>query len=218
MSPNTIVFDCDGVLLNSNKVKSNAFYEAVSSYGSKYAMQLVEYNKQNGGISRFKKFDYFFSQILKKKVTEKDKKSVLQLFSNYTTEGMLNCTLTPKISSLKYYLNKIGWFIVSGGYEDELRDVFAQRNLSSYFNGIYGSPRNKYKIFEDLLMENKLRKPVLFLGDSKLDYEVSKSFGFDFIFISGWTEFSNWKSFTFENQILNVPFVKDITKYLTIES
>ena len=29
----SLVFDCDGVVLNSNKVKTEAFYQAVLPYG-----------------------------------------------------------------------------------------------------------------------------------------------------------------------------------------
>ena len=36
---------------------------------------------------------------------------------------------------------------------------------------------------------------LLYIGDSKYDYEVSTSLGLDFIFLKGWTEFKEWESF-----------------------
>ena len=59
----TIVFDCDGVILNSNKVKSDAFSTVAKKYGEDEAKKLVSYNKKNGGVSRYLKFQYFI-QIL----------------------------------------------------------------------------------------------------------------------------------------------------------
>ena len=46
----TIVFDCDGVILNSNKVKSDAFRKVAKNYGEDEAKKLVSYNKKNGAI------------------------------------------------------------------------------------------------------------------------------------------------------------------------
>jgi len=60
------IFDCDGVLLDSNRVKTEAFHSAVLDYGCEYADRLVAYHVEHGGISRFKKFEYFFDNILGK--------------------------------------------------------------------------------------------------------------------------------------------------------
>ena len=49
----TIIFDCDGVILNSNKIKTEAFYNVTATYGIEAANELVSYHKLNGGISRY---------------------------------------------------------------------------------------------------------------------------------------------------------------------
>jgi len=48
-----LVFDCDGVVLNSNKIKTQAFYEATKQFGHESAQALVDYHVANGGISRY---------------------------------------------------------------------------------------------------------------------------------------------------------------------
>ena len=51
-------------------------------------------------------------------------------------------------------------------------------------------------------MSNKdFKKPAVYLGDSKYDYEASKKASIDFIFIYEWTEFKNWKKFCDDNKI-----------------
>jgi|GEM_PF-7033688 len=60
----TLVFDCDGVLLNSNKVKTQAFYRAAQQYGDNAAQSLVDYHLKHGGVSRYKKFKFFLENIL----------------------------------------------------------------------------------------------------------------------------------------------------------
>ncbi len=53
----TFIFDCDGVLIDSNRVKSNAFFAAGLLYGEEAAHRLVEYHRSSGGVSRYKKFE-----------------------------------------------------------------------------------------------------------------------------------------------------------------
>ena len=60
----TIIFDCDGVILNSNDIKTNAFYEIAKVYGHLPALELKNYHKINGGVSRYEKFNYLFTNIL----------------------------------------------------------------------------------------------------------------------------------------------------------
>lgn len=64
----TLVFDCDGVVLNSNKVKTEAFFKAALPYGEAAAQQLVEYHVARGGISRYKKFAWFVENVVSDQV------------------------------------------------------------------------------------------------------------------------------------------------------
>mgnify|MGYP002280379498 CR=1 FL=1 len=48
---NTLVFDCDGVILNSNSIKTEAFYQTALPHGEDAAQVLRDYHLCNGGIS-----------------------------------------------------------------------------------------------------------------------------------------------------------------------
>jgi hypothetical protein len=61
-----------------------------------------------------------------------------------------------------------------------------------------------------LLKSKEIQSPGLFLGDSRLDHEVAKAFGLDFIFLSQWTEFSDWQIYCQSNGIQSVPGITDI--------
>ena len=64
----TLIFDCDGVILNSNQIKTEAFYNVAKIYGHPAAQALKEYHILNGGISRYQKFEYLLTKILKKRI------------------------------------------------------------------------------------------------------------------------------------------------------
>ena len=88
----SIIFDCDGVLLDSNTIKSEAFYQSVLPFGQKYADEFIQYHKNNGGISRYKKFEYFLNKTNHVNYFEREKeissarKKILDYSTNWHHE------------------------------------------------------------------------------------------------------------------------------------
>jgi phosphoglycolate phosphatase-like HAD superfamily hydrolase len=209
----TIAFDCDGVILNSNKVKTNAFYDAALPYGENNAEELKNYHTQNGGISRFKKFRWFVDHFLERSLRNEAYEQLLTRYADIVEKGLLNCEFNDDLYELKKQTPNAKWLIVSGGSQSELRALFKNRNLSYLFEGgIYGSPDSKEDIFDRELAKNNISVPSLFIGDSKYDYFSSSKYGLDFVFLSQWTEVDNWKSFCEENGINYVDSLKSINQ------
>lgn len=61
-----IFWDFDGVIADSVNVKTDAFYELYLPYGKEVAEKVKEYHLANGGVSRFKKFEYWETELLGK--------------------------------------------------------------------------------------------------------------------------------------------------------
>lgn len=59
----SLIFDCDGVILHSNKIKTEAFYKVALRFGKVAADKMVDYHVRNGGISRYKKFEWLLINI-----------------------------------------------------------------------------------------------------------------------------------------------------------
>lgn len=187
----TWYFDCDGVLLDSNKLKTDAFYEVALPYGEEAAKKLVEYHKATGGVSRYEKMAYLQTEILGQ---EEDPEITAKLSSEYGSvchDKLLACDEAPGLRDFLDYLKGSGRtaYVVSGGSQEQLRDVFAARGLNKYFDGIYGSPTTK----DDIL--RKLAGSGVFIGDSKYDYVASNAAGHDFIFMNRLSEFKGWARF-----------------------
>ena len=197
----SIVFDCDGVVLNSNKVKTEAFFKAALPYGETAAQQLVDYHIQRGGISRYKKFEWFIENV----VAGQAGPSLDELLAAYATEvshGLLTCDIAEGLAELKAKTPQANWLIVSGGDQQELREVFAKRNIARLFDGgIFGSPDSKDDILARQLSSQLIKQPALFLGDSKYDFKAATSAGLDFVFLSDWTEVPDWQAFCQANHI-----------------
>lgn len=192
----SVVFDCDGVILDSNEVKTNAFYNSTVSYGDGYARALVEYHKKNGGVSRYEKYKYFLTDILGGELCHEELNSLINDFASQVRQGLMTCGVAPGLEDLRKQNHGAKWFVVSGGDEAELREVFAARCLDHLFDGgIFGSPDSKDLILAREFDNANMTKPGIFLGDSKYDFESSRRAGLDFIFISGWSEFVGWESY-----------------------
>jgi hypothetical protein len=160
---------------------------------------MVDYHISYGGISRYKKIDYFINNYLQnrtKKYLQDLKVDLLKNFSDIVKNKLIKSEVCNDLQLLKLRTKNSKWFIVSGGDEEELNYTFKKKKISSLFDGgIYGSPSNKFEIIEDEIKKGNIIKPAIYFGDSKLDYEVADFYNFDFVFVYQWTEFDNWKYF-----------------------
>lgn len=214
----SIVFDCDGVILDSNRVKTEGFRSAAIPYGESAAAALVDHHVANGGVSRYLKFSYFIENIIRehapKLVPENPKAAMHRLLSDYAQSvraGLMNCAVAEGLEDLRAATPEARWLIASGGDQIELRDIFRARGISGYFDGgIFGSPESKDRIISREIESGTISKPALFLGDSRLDHQVATKHDLDFVFLSGWTELPEWQEYTSQFDIMSISYLVNI--------
>jgi phosphoglycolate phosphatase-like HAD superfamily hydrolase len=211
-----LAFDCDGVVLDSNRVKTEAFRKATLPYGRAAAQAMVDYHVANGGVSRYKKFAHFLEHLVH--IDVEDKCSAMDVllanYALYVRHGLLSCEIAPGLDALRRQTASARWLIVSGGDQAELRDVFAQRGIAEFFDGgIFGSPDSKEEILTRELASANIQQPALFLGDSKYDYLAARSAGLDFVFISGWSELENWNEWVVAHQLSHAQGVQNLVSH-----
>lgn len=191
-----LVFDCDGVVLDSNAVKTEAFHEVALPFGTAAAQDFVDYHQANGGISRYRKFEYFLQEIVGGDGALALLPGLLDQYAAAVRQGLLDCAVAPGLQALRAQLPGSRWLIVSGGDEAELRDVFSVRGLDGLFDGgIFGSPTPKDRILSRELASGNIVGPALFLGDSRFDYLCAHEAGLDFVFLQAWSEFHDAAAF-----------------------
>ena len=72
-----IIFDFDGVVAESGKIKTQAFAELYQSYGEAIVAAVVQHHNQNGGMSRYRKFRYYQQHFLDKPTLTADEEKEL---------------------------------------------------------------------------------------------------------------------------------------------
>lgn len=199
MSPpawETIVFDCDGVILDSNRVKTEAFRQAALPYGSDAADALVAYHVAHGGVSRYAKFAHFLDALVPPGRTGPGLDELLARYAGAVRDGLLSCAIADGLAALREATPGVRWLVASGGDQAELREIFALRGIDGYFDGgIFGSPDTKDVILAREIEAGNITRPALFVGDSRYDHEAASRAGLDFIFIHGWSEFVGWTDY-----------------------
>ena len=200
----TIVFDCDGVVLDSNVIKTEAYFRTAKTLGATdvQAQALVDYHVSLGGISRYHKFDYYIREILLQPVTETAIQALLDNFSKELEAGLMQCELAKGLFELRTATPNTNWLILSGGDQQEIRTLFVKRKIDQLFDGgLFGSPNNKDEVLAREKENGNIQLPALFLGDSKYDFEAADRAGLDFIFLSDWTEVPDWQAFCTANKL-----------------
>ncbi|PLP89236.1 HAD family hydrolase [Pseudomonas sp. FFUP_PS_473] len=184
----SLIFDCDGVLLDSNRVKTEAFFNVAKQYGLDSAEKLVQYHVSNGGVSRYKKFD-FFKRFILPLGNDAVIEEMLSEYAKNVEAGLMQCAVSEKLYELRELTKSANWLVVSGGDQEEIRRVFQERGISKFFDGgIFGSPDDKEKILEREIASRNISSCSVFLGDSKYDRVVAEKYNVDFIFVSEWSE------------------------------
>lgn len=200
----TIVFDCDGVLLDSNKIKVQTYYNVAKRMGGTdaQAQAFADYHIEQGSFPRNGKIQYYLKHIVKQVETPELMQAYLEAFDTLLDESLMCCEVAAGINELKAYTKQSRWMVLSGGDQIGLRQIFERRALTVLFEcGIFGGPDIKENVLAREKANGNIQMPALFIGDSKYDHRASTGAGLDFVFLSDWTEVKDWKGYCQENDI-----------------
>ena len=181
-----IIFDFDGVILDSTKIKTDAFINIFKHKHSEYLPEILDHHHNHLGISRSNKLRIYFEDIIKIKLTNFKLQNFIQLFSDYCLNRILNCNFIP--GARQFIVNNhksYKFFISSGTPTKELKYICKYRKLDMYFHRIYGSPQKKSTHIKRIKKIYKLKSnEIIFLGDGMSDYKAAKENKLNFIGIN----------------------------------
>ncbi len=190
----TYIFDCDGVILDTNRVKINCFMKTISSYDCNKQDQFLRYLIENGGVTRDLKYRYFLKEIVgiedkekvdclaKDLVRDFSEKVQVELAQSIFTKGFL-----AFIDKLKSRGKKI--YVWTGGRESEVIKMIHDKGIDSFFSGVYGAPGGKEESLKRLVAKEKISTDkTIIIGDSEEDLKGAMLLNIMFLFISGYTD------------------------------
>ncbi|MGH8684118.1 MAG: HAD family hydrolase, partial [Nitrosospira sp.] len=172
-----IIFDFDGVVVESGDIKTQAFANLYRAHGEGVMAEVARYHRLHGGMSRYQKFHDFQQHLLEKPpLTPDEERQLDRLFSELVVEAVIASEIVPGAAELiRKEAARIPLFIASGTPEAELNTIVMRRGLASYFTAVRGSPTPKQMLIADILSSHALSpERVLMIGDALIDYQSAQ--------------------------------------------
>lgn len=197
-----IVFDFDGVIIDSNQMKYDAFFQIFPSE-QKIRSTLKKVLDTHREKSRYFIIKQILVELQQKEYLKINKleKEVFSYADKYNTiveKGAIECNeIKGARKSLEELSKCYSLYINSTTPLDSLKRIISQRSLLKYFKGVYGSPKSKIENLYDILKKDKISiKELLVVGDGKSDLGLAQKFGCRFIGIRN--VFNNFDGSSFE--------------------
>lgn len=171
-----ILWDFDGVIIESRIVRRKGFIQVLSEFPNEQVEQLLNYHENNGGLSRYVKFRYFFEVIRREKVTEESILNYSRKFSDIMRAELANKDFLNNevLDFIKLHEQEFEMHIVSGSDGNELKFLCERLEISHYFRSIVGSPTSKGELIEQIMKNYGYENSeTIFIGDSINDFEAS---------------------------------------------
>ncbi|CAK0778260.1 HAD family hydrolase [uncultured Gammaproteobacteria bacterium] len=181
-SPVALVFDFDGVILESADLKTQVFAE-LFRHKADHLPAILDLHQRLGGVCRYRKFDMIHRDILRWPLDEIERQQLGQRFAALVAASIDACPFVPgALEFLIEWAGRTPMFVASGTPDDELRSIVRRRGLERFFVEVHGSPRQKPEIINDLLQRHGLAaSEVVFIGDSQTDYQAAHETGLRFV-------------------------------------
>lgn len=184
MTYDAVIFDWDGVITDSNDIKTEAFIELFAFAGPDVQTKIQNHQKISGGISRFKKYQFYMKEYLNHDVSEEELKTFGEKYSQIIHQKLLQTKFIDGVQETlpKLLANSIPAFVVTGSPAEEIKELALKRNILHYFKEIYGSPQTKTDLISHILQKYGFSpQNTLFFGDALTDYIAALNNNINFI-------------------------------------
>jgi phosphoglycolate phosphatase-like HAD superfamily hydrolase len=214
MPPEAIIFDFDGVILDSADIKLRAYTTVYSGEDFEKLKTLVEHAQHHGGVTRRTKFAYYERELFGRSGDADSVNVLCRRYAEVVFGAVLKCPFVEGAQQLLECANgKIAMHVVSGTPNDELHQILQERGLAHFFRTIQGAPAIKRDAFDLIARSERCeRRRVLAIGDSMTEYEAANDIGISFLGIVP-TGVGN----PFPQEVLIMPTLRDFKKVLQIK-
>lgn len=198
-----LVYDFDGVLVDSNDIKENSFLEIYRELASDRFEDILALHKSTPVHTRFEKMDTIMREIFQLRGDEATKRAAewVQVYTEKTHRSVVECAyIEGAMNMIQHFQGKVPQYIASATPEKELRNIVRDRGIYDLFANVWGGPRPKTEMFADVCSLESIEKDdLLFFGDSASDWHSAKKFGCPFIAIDQGKSFDDFDGPVFKS-------------------
>lgn len=181
-----LVFDFDGVILDSATLKRKAFAALYDNEPLTKRRAVRAYLNRKGGQPREVKFRHIESHILGRDANTKHIQELCRQFKADIEARILDAPAIPgAIEFLQRWTGRCPLYLLSATPQKELQDIVAKRSLDTLFDEMIGAPPDKVTALRNLLSRRHLPAgDTVMVGDSYNDYRAARSNGTHFVGIT----------------------------------
>lgn len=206
-----IIMDFDGVVIESNGVKTDAFEHVFARFPD-HAQTMMAFHHAHVSLSRFAKFDHLLG-LLGKSDDVDLRDDIAADFSSRVVGGILRVPLVPGAETfLKMATNGLPVYLASVTPAEELNLILDRRGLYRWFRGVYGCPPwTKPGAVRDVLTrEGAVPQDALLIGDSAGDQRAARETGVRFLARNSGLAFDEPAPLSFADLNEITAYLKDI--------
>ncbi|MBS7536120.1 HAD family hydrolase [Ancylobacter sonchi] len=183
--PQAIIFDFDGVILDSARLKTQAFADCYAGEAEETIAEVVAYQDRHGGVGRREKFAHYERELFGRPGDPAALDALCRRFAELIDTAMMEAPFIPgAVQVLAALHGCLPLHLVSGMPETELRVLLARRGLDGFFASVAGTPRLKLPEFRRILADENLAPgEVLAVGDARTEFDAAMELGIPFLAI-----------------------------------
>lgn len=201
-----IVFDFDGVILESAAGKGDAFQELFSEH-HEHLKAIRKHHLQNLGVSRYEKFDWIYRNLFGRELPDAERQELGEKYSELVFARTVGSPFVPgALELLERLFGHLPLFIASATPQAELEAVVRKRGLDRFFVEVHGSPPAKGTLLANIIETGGFKaRSILMIGDGVSDLEAANHAGC--LFLARLDEAAPQQPFPIET-----PFVRNLAE------
>lgn len=183
-----VVFDFDGVLVDSNAVKRKAYFDIFAPLSNTHKIVAACLTEEREGdryqviasiLRRLRNIGLTWGNDALLDAVVRYAEQYNQICETYTA----NCReILGASACLKNLAKHYKLYVNSATPEEPLQRVIQQRGWEPYFQDVLGSPHTKIENLNKIMQKiNVKSKEIVFVGDSQRDWTAAKTCGCYFV-------------------------------------
>jgi beta-phosphoglucomutase-like phosphatase (HAD superfamily) len=178
-----IILDFDGVILESNEVKTAAFVEVFARF-PEHAEAMMAFHEANVSASRFVKFDHLLRERLGRPDDSDLRAELAADFSRRSLQLLAKAPFVPGARAfLEEFAARVPLYLASVTPQEDLEITLGRRGLREYFRAVYGCPpwTKPDAVRAALNRERCPASRAVLVGDSPGDLRAAEETGVEFV-------------------------------------
>jgi phosphoglycolate phosphatase len=181
-----VVFDFDGVLVDSNAVKRQAYSDIFSDFGPAAAGAVEGVLRADTEDDRFGVIRAILTALPDPPLGEQLDHLVTEQAERYNRICEEHAGTCPEVAGASAALNRLGrsypLYLISATPQDPLRRIVGRRGWSAHFRDVLGRPATKRENLTRVMQREGIEGgAIVLVGDGRRDLEAARGAGCRFV-------------------------------------